>query len=71
MQAVARKFWELEVPTWILSVAIYGSWFLLIWYRENRAKLPKHNGNFLFTGYWPIARDCMSKPVFTPVHPTA
>lgn len=39
-------------------------------YRENRAKLLKHNGNFVFTGYWPIARDYLFKPVFVPVHPT-
>jgi fatty acid desaturase len=32
MQAVARKFWKLEVPTWILAVAIYGSSFVLIWF---------------------------------------
>ena len=40
-------------------------------YRENRAKLLKHNGNFVFTGYWLIARDYIFQPVFTPVHPTA
>jgi fatty acid desaturase len=39
-------------------------------YRENRAKLMKHNDNFVFRGYWGIAREYMFKPVFIPVHPT-
>lgn len=38
-------------------------------YRENRAKLMKHNGNFVFRGYAEIARRWMFKPVFVPVHP--
>ena len=33
MQAIARKFWEVEGPTWILAVAIYGAWFLLMWFQ--------------------------------------
>jgi fatty acid desaturase len=32
MAAIARKFWQLEGPTWVLAVAVYGAWFLLIWY---------------------------------------
>ena len=40
-------------------------------YRENRAKLLKHNNNFVYSGYWVIARDYLFKPVFVPVHPTA
>ncbi len=40
-------------------------------YRENRAKLLKHNNNFVYSGYWVIARDYLFKPVFIPVHPTA
>jgi fatty acid desaturase len=39
-------------------------------YRENRAKLMKHNGDFVFRGYAEIARRWLVKPVFTPVHPT-
>src|SRR5258708_734581 len=33
MQAITRKFSDVEGPTWILAVAIYGAWFLLIWSR--------------------------------------
>ncbi len=33
MQAIARKFWQVEGPTWILAVAIYGAWFLLMWFQ--------------------------------------
>ena len=32
MQAIARTFWKVEGPTWILAVAIYGAWFLLMWF---------------------------------------
>ncbi|MBI3515003.1 MAG: fatty acid desaturase [Proteobacteria bacterium] len=32
MQAIARKFWAWEGPTWLVAVAIYGAWFLLIWF---------------------------------------
>jgi fatty acid desaturase len=177
MQAIARKFWDVEGPTWILAVAICGAWFLLMWfqayipwwamiflggyviawqfslqhetihgfrgvpkwfrtliamlhpgfslgllrafiehragprpgrrvasvesntlfgllflynnlhvahhlrptipwyelprfYRENRAKLLKHNDNFVFRGYWEITRQYLFRPVFVPVHPT-
>jgi len=27
MQAISRKFWDVEGPTWILAVANYGAWF--------------------------------------------
>jgi len=27
MQAISLKFWDVEGPTWILAVAIYGTWF--------------------------------------------
>jgi fatty acid desaturase len=40
-------------------------------YRENRAKLLKHNDNFVFRGYWEITRQYLFRPVFVPVHPTA
>jgi fatty acid desaturase len=40
-------------------------------YRTNREKLLKHNNNFVYSGYWVIARDYLFKPVFIPVHPTA
>jgi fatty acid desaturase len=40
-------------------------------YRETREKLLKHNHNFVFSGYWVIAREYLFKQVFTPVHPTA
>jgi fatty acid desaturase len=33
MQAIARKFWDVEGPTWILAMAIYGAWFLLMWFQ--------------------------------------
>ena len=33
MQAIARTFWKVEGPTWILAVAIYGAWFLLMWFQ--------------------------------------
>jgi len=33
MQAITRKFWDVEGPTWILAVAIYGVWFLLMWFQ--------------------------------------
>jgi fatty acid desaturase len=33
MQAITRKFWDVEGPTWILAVAIYGAWFLLMWFQ--------------------------------------
>jgi fatty acid desaturase len=33
MNAIARAFWRYEVPTWILAVAVYGAWFLLMWYQ--------------------------------------
>src|SRR5258708_20184799 len=33
MQAIARQFWAVEGPTWILAVAIYGAWFLLMWFQ--------------------------------------
>jgi hypothetical protein len=39
-------------------------------YRENRAKLLKHN-DFVFRGYWEITRQYLFKPVFVPVRPTA
>jgi fatty acid desaturase len=39
-------------------------------YRENREKLLKHNGNFVFSGYWEITRKYLFRPVFVPVHPT-
>ncbi len=39
-------------------------------YRENRAKLLKHNDNFVFRGYWEITRQYLFRPVFVPVHPT-
>jgi len=32
MQALARRFWAIEGPTWLVAGAIYGAWFLLIWY---------------------------------------
>lgn len=32
MSAIARIFWKYEGPTWILAVAVYGAWFLLVWY---------------------------------------
>jgi fatty acid desaturase len=32
MDAIARTFWRLEGPTWLVAIAIYGAWFLLIWY---------------------------------------
>lgn len=32
MATIARKFWELEGPTWIVAAAVYGAWFLLIWF---------------------------------------
>jgi fatty acid desaturase len=38
-------------------------------YRENREKLLKHNGHYVFRGYWQIARRWFLKPVFVPVHP--
>jgi hypothetical protein len=31
----------------------------------------KHNANFVFSGYWVIAREYLFKPVFIPVHLTA
>lgn len=34
MAAIARRFWKLEGPTWILAVAVYGAWFLLVWYHS-------------------------------------
>lgn len=76
MQAITRKFWDVEGPTWILAVAIYGAWPTIPWYelprfyRENRAKLLKHNDNFVFRGYWEITRQYPFRPVFVPVHPT-
>ena len=33
MQAITAKFWQVEGPTWILAVAIYGAWFLLMWFQ--------------------------------------
>jgi fatty acid desaturase len=39
-------------------------------YRENRAKLLRHNDNFVFRGYWEITRQYLFRPVFVPVHPT-
>jgi fatty acid desaturase len=39
-------------------------------YRENRAKLLKHNDNFVFRGYWESPRQYLFRPVFVPVHPT-
>ncbi len=35
MDAIARTFWRLEMPTWILAVAVYGYWFLLMWYQAD------------------------------------
>jgi hypothetical protein len=67
MQAIARKFWQVEGPPW---PAI--PWYELPhFYRENRAKLMKHNDNFVFSGCWVIAREHLFKPVFIPVHLTA
>ena len=67
MKAIARKFWQVEGPTW---PAIPG-YELPRFYRENRAKLMKHNANFVFSGYWVIARRYLFRPVFVPVHPKA
>ena len=83
MQTIARTFWKVEGPTWILAVAIYGAWFLLMWFQ---AWIPWWAMIFL-GGYviawqfslqhetvrgvpaW-LAGDYMFKPVFTPAHPT-
>lgn len=32
MQFLIRKFRDVDGPTWIVAAAIYGSWFLLVWY---------------------------------------
>ena len=32
MQSIINRFWTLEGPTWLVAAAIYGAWFLLIWY---------------------------------------
>jgi fatty acid desaturase len=34
MAAIARKFWAWDGPTWLVAVAVYGAWFLLIWYHR-------------------------------------
>lgn len=38
-------------------------------YREHRAKLLAHNGDYVFRGYWEVARRWLLKPAFLPVHP--
>lgn len=38
-------------------------------YCENRERYLQHNGNFVYRGYWEIARRWLLKPVFVPVHP--
>jgi len=39
-------------------------------YRENRDELLQGNGQFVFSGYWVLARKYLLWPVFNPVHPT-
>jgi fatty acid desaturase len=39
-------------------------------YRENRDELLQGNGQFVFSGYWVLARKYLVRPVFNPVHPT-
>jgi len=40
------------------------------YYRENRDELLRGNGQFVFRGYWVLARKYLVWPVFNPVHPT-
>ena len=39
-------------------------------YRENRATLLASNGQFVYKGYWQLAKSYFLVPVFSPVHPT-
>jgi fatty acid desaturase len=45
-------------------------WFEIpgFWMR-NRERLLRHNGHFVFRGYWQIARRWLFRPVFVPAHP--
>jgi fatty acid desaturase len=46
------------------------SWFEIPgFWRRNREKLLTHNGHFIFSGYFEIARRWLLKPVFVPIHP--
>jgi fatty acid desaturase len=40
------------------------------YYRENRDELLQGNDQFVFRGYWVLARKYLLWPVFNPVHPT-
>lgn len=40
------------------------------YYRENRAALLASNGQFVYKGYWQLAKSYFLVPVFSPVHPT-
>jgi hypothetical protein len=86
MRAISRKFWDVEGPTWILAVAIYSAWFLLMGFQAYilwwamiflggyviawQFSL-QHETIHGFRGYWEITRQYLFKPVFVPVHPTA
>ncbi len=39
-------------------------------YRDNRAGLLAGNGQFVYKGYWQLAKSYFLVPVFSPVHPT-
>jgi fatty acid desaturase len=39
-------------------------------YRRHRAALLRHNGHYVFPGYFAIMRRWLFRPVFIPVHPT-
>jgi len=32
MELLQRKFWQWEIPTWLVAIAIYGSWLALVWF---------------------------------------
>jgi len=40
------------------------------YYRENRERLLKSNGEFVFSGYGVLVRRYLLSPVFKPIHPT-
>jgi hypothetical protein len=39
------------------------------YYRLHRHRLMELNGNYVFRGYFEIARRWLLRPVFTPIHP--
>ncbi len=42
MLRLSEKFRQIDGPTWLVAIALYGAWFALIWYSARPAVVGDH-----------------------------